>query len=291
LAADLDPAYDHCAALLRQSDRDRYFAGLFAPPASRRHLFALYAFSSEIARVREAVSAPMPGEIRLQWWRDAIEGEARGDVASHPVAAALLDTIARFELPRQAFLDLIDARVFDLYDDPMPTLGDLEGYLGETSSALMRLASLVLAEGRDPGFAEAAGHAGVAYGMTGLLRALPFHARQGRLFLPADLLARFGVTRDDIVRGRGGPGVVGCVRDLAGEAGRHDAEARSRLAGLPASLRPAFLPLALVPDDLGRLGRQPDPFAPLPERSPLGTLWALWRASRRGFRPAAARAA
>jgi len=69
--------------------------------------------------VREAVSNPMAGEIRLQWWRDALQGEARGDVRANPVAAALEETIRANRLGRQPFVDLIDARVFDLYEDPM----------------------------------------------------------------------------------------------------------------------------------------------------------------------------
>ncbi|MFD0937094.1 phytoene/squalene synthase family protein, partial [Methylobacterium trifolii] len=160
-------ALRHCEALVRAGDPDRYFATLFAPEPFRPHLFALYAFSLTIARVREAASNPMAGEIRLQWWRDALQGEARGDVKANPVAAAVEDAIVRRRLGRQPFVDLIDARVFDLYDDPMPRLNDLEGYCGETASALFRLASLVLGDGSEPGGAAAAGHAGVAYGITG----------------------------------------------------------------------------------------------------------------------------
>ena len=100
----------HCETLVREGDRDRYFATLFAPADKRPFLFALYAFSLESARVRESVSDPMPGEIRLQWWRDALQGEARGNVRANPVAAALDDTIVRFRLPRQALVDLVDAR-------------------------------------------------------------------------------------------------------------------------------------------------------------------------------------
>lgn len=280
--ADLDAAYAHCAALLREHDRDRYWSALLAPAAARGDLAALYAFAAEIARVRDAVSAPMPGEIRLQWWRDVIAGEARGDVEAHPVARALGDTIRRHALPCAAFLDLIDARVFDLYDDPMPRLADLEGYLGETSSALMRLASLVLAKG-DPGFADAAGHAGLAYGLTGLLRALPWHARQGRLYLPKDVLDRSGVTREDIVRGRGGPGVVAALADLREVARGHEARARTLLAGLPPKLRAAFLPLALVPADLASLDAARDPLAVPAARPAWQSIWRLWRAARRGF--------
>ena len=200
--ARLPEAYAHCAALVREQDQDRYIAGLYAPEDRRAALFALYAFSLEIARVRALVSEPLPGEVRLQWWRDVLEGEPAGESQAHPVAAALLDTVKRYRLPIAPLTALIDARIFDIYDDPMPSLRDLEGYAGETASALFRLASIILAGGRDPGGATACGHAGVAYALTGLMRAFPWHAAEGQVYLPADILTRNGVTRDDIVRGR-----------------------------------------------------------------------------------------
>jgi phytoene synthase len=274
--ATLSDAYAHSLSLVRQLDPDRYAATLFAPAASRPHLFALYAFSAEIARVRDAVSSPMPGEIRLQWWRDALEGTARGDAAANPVAAALEDTIARFELPRGALLDMIDARVFDLYDDPMPSTGDLEGYLGETSSALVRLASIVLAGGRNPEGAEAAGHAGVAYGISRLLRALPWDARAGRLYLPKDILDRHGVTRDDVVLGRGGPGFLAALADLRAMARTHLERVRELHGMIEPATRSAFLPIALVRGDLARMERPDyDPFRTILERSPLSRLLAM----------------
>jgi phytoene synthase len=149
-----------CRALVRESDRDRYLATLLTPSRYHDALFALYAFNLEIARVRDLVSQPLLGEIRYQWWRDALAQEGGADARSNPVGGALLDASARYRLPREALIGLIDARVFDLYDDPMPSLTDLEAYCGATSSALMRLASLVLADGADPGGADAAGHAG-----------------------------------------------------------------------------------------------------------------------------------
>src|ERR671926_1519155 len=100
-------AYAHCADLVRDADRDRFLAALFAPEPARRGLLALYAFNVEVSRVRDRVSEPLPGEIRLQWWRDAISAEGDddrpGDSAANPVAAALLDTISRHRLTRQAF--------------------------------------------------------------------------------------------------------------------------------------------------------------------------------------------
>ena len=107
-------------------------------------------------------SGPAPGEIRLQWWADAITGEGHGTVRQNPLADALLQTIERYNLPTGTFARLIAARRFDLYDDPMPDLETFEGYAGETASALIQLASLVLAPAEAAQTAHAAGHGGVA---------------------------------------------------------------------------------------------------------------------------------
>ena len=125
-------AFDHCEALVREVDKDRFLATLFAPAKYRRPLFALYAFNVEVARVREQAREPMPGEIRLQWWRDVFAGSGRGEVRANPVAAALLDTVVRYRLPPKMLADLIDARTFDLYDDAMASLADLDGYAART---------------------------------------------------------------------------------------------------------------------------------------------------------------
>ncbi|HYY84995.1 MAG TPA: phytoene/squalene synthase family protein [Beijerinckiaceae bacterium] len=281
-AQDSSSAAAHCEALVRAGDPDRYFATLFAPADKRPHLFALYAFSLEVARVREAVSEALTGEIRLQWWRDTLQGEARGDVRANPVAAALDAAIVTFRLPRQALVDLIDARVFDLYDDLMPTLTDLEGYCGETSSALIRLASLILADGDDPGAADAAGHAGVAYAITGLLRAFPWHARQGRLYVPAAVLDAHAVTREEILAGRGGEGLARALSDMRGVARRHLDAAHRHTTNLPPRIAPAFLPAALVPPYLQAMERPGyEPFTTVVDVPQWRKLWTLWWAARR----------
>src|ERR1700690_2414536 len=118
--------FEHCAALVREADRDRYLAALFAPTSHRDALFALYAFNAEIARVREVAREPMPGEIRLQWWREVLSGEREGEAAANPVAAALRAALDRHKTAAHRLIALIDAHGFDLYDDPMPALADLE---------------------------------------------------------------------------------------------------------------------------------------------------------------------
>ena len=142
----MERAYAHCETLLHDHDKDRYLADLFIPAARRAHVHALHAFSFEIARIRELVSEPMPGELRHQWWRDVLANDARTAPSANPVAAALIDTIERFSLPRPPLIALIDARGFDLYDDPMPDMSTLETYCRETSSLLFRWVGEIWAE-------------------------------------------------------------------------------------------------------------------------------------------------
>lgn len=275
-------AYAHCEALVRAGDRDRFLAGLFAPSSLRPHLFALDAFDLDTTRIRDVASQPVAGEIRLQWWRDAVGDEARGDVASHPVAAALLDTIERFRLPQHAFLDLLEARIFDLYDDPMPALADLEGYCGETASARVRLASLVLAGGVDPGAADAAGHAGVAEAVTDLLRAFPRHAKRGQVYVPQDVLHRHGATREDIVAGTDSAALKAALAEMRALARSHLDRLERLLPTVSATIAPAVLPALIAPLYLARMERRDyEPFRTVINVPQWRRQWALWRAARR----------
>src|SRR5258706_14462362 len=118
-------ASDHCEAFLRDGAKDGFLPTLFAPPKYRRALYALYAFNLEVARTRELAREPMPGEIRLQWWREVLAGAGRGGIDAHPVAAAIRSGVGRYGLPPQALTGLIDARPFDPYDGPTASVPDL----------------------------------------------------------------------------------------------------------------------------------------------------------------------
>jgi phytoene synthase len=271
--------FAHCENLVREADKDRFLAALFAPADRRGALFAVYAFNIEVARVRENIREAMAGEIRLQWWRDAIETGA-GEARAHPVADALLETIARFTLPVAPFVDLVEARAFDLYDDPMPTSAALEGYAVKTSSALMQIAAAIL----DPPFAvmpDAIREGGRAYALTGLLRAFPIHAARGQLYVPFDVLERHGAHIEDVYAGRDTPQLRAALTEMRQMARTHFENYR-RAAGqiLPAQAS-ALLPLALVPHTLDRLDRSAaTPFA-LVDVPQWRRQWALWRAARR----------
>lgn len=277
--------FDHAANVVRQYDKDRYLSALLAPEAHRPALMALYAFSAEIARIRELVSEPLPGEVRLQWWRDLLEGTEHGAVASNPVANALLRTIETYSLPGKGLVAMTEARVFDLYDDQMPSLNDLEGYAGETVSGLVQLACLVLNNGEDPGTATAAGHAGVAYALTGLMRALPWHAARRQMYLPADVCVRHNLDTESVFRGDTTPELKAVLAELRDHVRHHLGRVRQAASGVPASCDSAFLPLVLVEPFLEKLEAPGhDPLKHVAEMSQLRRQWLMWRASGRVFR-------
>ncbi len=246
---------EYCRNLVRHADRDRYLASLFAPDDQKIRLWSLYAFNLEIARVRELVSDPQLGEMRFQWWREVIDGIYAGEVLDHPVAVELATTIKGADLPRHAFVNLIEARTFDLYDDPMPALSDLEGYLGETSSALMQLAALSLAGPDAIGAAEASGYAGVAYGLTGLLRALPIHRARGQCYIPVDLLEKRGTTTAQVLSGRRDASMSVVLTELQHLAARRLQQARDCLSHVPLAALPAFLPTCLIDGYLAKMSK------------------------------------
>jgi phytoene synthase len=149
-------------------------------------------------------------------------------------------------LPITPFISLIQSRQFDLYDDPMPTLGDPQVYLGETSSAILQLGAMILTGSEATRLAEAAGLAGVAYGLTGLLRTLPVHRARGQCFVPKDLLAKHGLTPAQWLSAREGQKAAMVVTELCDQAAERLRQAREAASPGPGASLPAFLPASLT---------------------------------------------
>ncbi len=285
-SAEADPAsaaaYAHCFDAARRDDR--WLASLFWPASARPHVHALIAFDLEIARIHEVVTQPTLGEIRFQWWRDVITNEAP---AGNPVAEALVDTIRRFNLDKQRLLALIEARSFDLYDDPMPNEAALENYLRDTTASIFAAVARVLAPGRlPPACVEEAGR---AYGLTQLLRALPFQVMRGKLYLPLDLLERLKLPSETVLAHRNSPGLGLVLQTLRARVRSHLEAMRGDLASAGAKAgkssetgAAAFLPASLCEPYLRRMERPGfDPFAAPLDLPPWRRQWALWRAARR----------
>lgn len=273
----------HVAQLVRRGDPDRYLSTLYAPEEKRASLLALYAFSHEIAAIRSRVREPLAGEIRLQWWRDTIAGGPEAGQGS-PVAEALLAAIDRHDLPAQPFVDLLDARVFDLYDDPMPSRNDLEGYCGETSSALFQIACLVLDAGAARDAATLSGHAGCAFAIAEIARLMPYQLARGQCYVPLDILSSVGQTPQEFVA-RGDRQAGALAMSAFAALGREHATAFATDANkLPTVLRPAFLPMAPVPAYLDKVERKGADALDRPvDISPIRRHWITLRRAIRGW--------
>jgi NADH dehydrogenase [ubiquinone] 1 alpha subcomplex assembly factor 6 len=249
--------------LVQRHDHDRFLASLFMPGDRRAAVWALLAFNLEIARVREVVSQPIIGQIRLQWWRDALDEIYTGKPQRrHEVVDPLATAIEAYRLTRTHFDTLIDGREFDLGDEPPANLAALERYLEKTSSRLIDLQLEILGVEAPAAF-EAGRAVGIAWGLVGLARALPFHAAHGRVYLPADLMAAAGVDREALLAGKPSGPVAAVVRQLADRAGEHLAEAGRLRPHVPRAAMPALLLARTARLHLRRLaGAKFNPFDP-----------------------------
>jgi 15-cis-phytoene synthase len=235
-------------ALVKQHSLERYLSALFVQDDQRTDVFALYAFDAEIAKIPFQVSEPQIGEIRMQWWLDTIDAIYAGEPVDHPVAQALSSAVKTGHLPKEPLRNLVLARTRELYADPMPSLNDLEGYLGETRSAVIQMVAQLLG---GQGAANAAGFGGVAQGIVELLTQLPQLPHGGKHLLPegADLLA---------------------------QAEQRFQAYRQEFDTIAPQARPAFLPLASLPARLKRLKTKGNGHS----ISAFRTQWSIWRESR-----------
>jgi phytoene synthase len=251
------------AALVQRHDRDRFQTALFAPAARREALFALYAFNYEIARVRERVTEPALGRIRLEWWRETIAAAYEGGaVRRHIVVEPLTAAIREQALTPEHFDRLIDARERDLDDEPPASLATFEDYAEATSARLVYLALEILGV-RDPAAYQAGHHVGIAYALAGLLRAMPYQARAGRCLVPVDIAARAEVDADDYRVLRTTAALRAATAEIAAAASRHLGLARAFRRAIARPALPALLPAVVAARSLRRLERAGyDPFDP-----------------------------
>lgn len=274
-------AFAHCEALVRAADKDRFLSALFAPAEHRGALYALYAFDVELARIPEVVKEPLAGEVRLQWWSEAVYDQRPEEMRGHPVANALGEVIERYDLPRRLFDELIEARRTHLGRELFGSLDELERFARHTSSNLIELVARVLGASS----ASYAGAAGISLGIVGLLRTFAQDAARGRVTVPADLLLQHAVLPQDILAGQPSAEVAALLSSLRDAAVRHYQEARVLIEREGQDAVAAWLPVALVPLNLRALSRAAgEPFATV-EVPRWRRQWTLWRAARSGRLP------
>lgn len=274
-------AFAHCEALVREADRDRFLSALFAPPEHRHALYALYAFHIEVARVANVVTEPLAGEMRLQWWSEAVYDQRPEEMRGHPVANALGAVIEQYHLPRRLFDEMIEARRHDLGRELFGDVAELERFARHVSSNLIELAACVL--GAES--AAFAGPAGISLGIVDVLRTFAQDAVNGRVTVPADLLLQNAVLPQDILAGRATREIAALLSSMRDVAVRHYQEARVLIEREGRAAVAAWLPVALVPLDLRSLARVADkPFAAV-DVPRWRRQWTIWRAGRSGRLP------
>jgi phytoene synthase len=242
---------------VRRDDHDRYLCALFAPAALREDLFALYAFNAEVAKVRESVSEQLIGRMKLQWWRDLIGTiyDGRDVPKGNPLVQSLADIVKRHDLAREDFETLLDTRERDLGDEEFADVADLESYADGTSARLTSLALQVLGA-RDEASRAAGRHVGIAWALTGLMRAVLFHAKANRVPLPQDLLADASLTPHDVQERRNAARLGVVMEQVARTARAHLDKARTHRARIDGRALPALLPATLADSYLEGLQRR-----------------------------------
>ena len=284
------PELSYCADLVRRDDHDRFLTALFAPAGLREDLLALYAFNLEVARTREMVREPMMGLVRLQWWRESIDGIYAGAPRRHAVIQPLAAAVHRHGLSRAHFDRLIDTRETDMEDTPPATLSALLDYAEGTSSSLVLLALEILSgppetdgKGRGEPALAAGRDIGIAWALAGLLRAIPFHARAKRLYLPADLIEQSGVRAGDIFEFRPSPQLAEIVGEVTQAARTHLTKARKQRRHISRRLLAALLPGILADLYIRKLEKAGyDVFDGHVQLAPPGRAWRLAFGALRG---------
>jgi phytoene synthase len=249
------------ADMVRRRDRDRFFTALFAPEAARAALLTLYAFNIELARAQDLASTPALALIRLQWWREIVEGADR----RHEVATPLQALLADARLPAAPLQNMIAARESDV-EEPPATMADFTERLMQGPGALAVAAGTLL--GATDAEAQRLMHLGAAYGAAGTLRNIAALGSRQRCVLPQDVLARVDLvpevafTAPDAVRAAVAPFIAAAASQWLGPP-----------RGIRRNVIAAALPGVLARRDLARA-------APAGPRGVMDRLAVAWAAAR-----------
>ena len=276
---NLTESEKYCLSEVRRHDHDRYLTTLFLPPEIRSDVLALYAFNLEIARTREIVSEPLLGQIRLQWWRETIEGVYGGTPRAHPVVEALAAVCQKHDIEKSTLDGLIDAREADLDDAPPPDLPALQLYAAETSGQLGILVMRAMGA-TDAASLEAAAKVGSAWALVGLARSVAFHAQHQRIYIPDALLSEYEVERRRLFDLKPSPGLNKSIERMIESAEADLASARARKPEISRAERKVLLLAPLADRYIASIRKLDfDPFT-IPASQPphiLRLAWAAWR--------------
>ena len=248
-----------CGAIVRRYDKDRYLSALFAPVKAREALFAVLAFNHEVAKTSEVVSESLIGQIRLQWWREALDGIEAGTPRQHEVVTPLSEAVWELGLSLAPLRRLIDAREADLEQESPEDVTALLEYCRMTGGGLARVSAQCLGASEDE--QDIAEEIGIAFALVGLIRATPGLAKAKRTMIPRTVWLAASVDEKAYFALRSELGLSRAVTELAELAG--DALKAARSKGRPRRLLPVLLQARMASDHLQTLAKAGhDPFSP-----------------------------
>jgi len=229
----------YCQQKAARSGSSFYYSFLFLPPERRRAITALYAFCREVDDVVDEVSDPAVARTKLAWWRREIDATFEG-LPEHPVGKALAPVVRDFGLSREQLQTVIDGMAMDLEQVRYVDFPALELYCHRVAGVVGMLAARIFGYA-EPATERYARDLGIAFQLTNIIRDVGEDAARGRIYLPQDELARFGVPPSALLRREGGDGFVALMahqvaraRDWYARAlgALPDADRRSQRAGL-----------------------------------------------------------
>ena len=192
-------AYRYCADVTRRSGSSFSAAFWMLPKPKRRALHAIYAFCRFADDIADDPAIRGDRAALLERWREELDAAYRGK-AEHPIGIALGDVVHRFRLPEEVFEDLLAGIAFDLRGEPVESFDDLREYCYRVASTVGILLVHVMGY-RNPRALEYAEVMGIAVQLTNVLRDVGDDAGSGRIYLPRQELARFGVEAESLGSG------------------------------------------------------------------------------------------
>ena len=270
----------YCESKAAQSGSSFYYSFRLLPAERRRAITALYAFCREVDDVVDEVNDPAVARAKLAWWRAEV-GAVYGGTPQHPVAQALVPVVRAFRLAREHFDAVIDGMAMDLAQQRYADFADLERYCHRVAGVVGLMSAEIFGyeEASTAGFAR---DLGIAFQLTNIVRDVGEDARRGRLYLPQEDLARFGVSASAVLRAREEPGFRELMAFEVERARAWYDRAMGQLAPRDRKAQRASLAMAAIYrallDEIAR-----DGYRVLDRRialTPLRKLWIAWRTAR-----------
>ena len=272
--------HQYCQDRAAASGSSFYYSFLFLPPDTRRAITAFYALCRELDDVVDECHERQVAETKLDWWRAEIGRFAAGE-PEHPATCALFDTPQGRAIPPALLLEIVDGMAMDLDHPRYPDFKSLNLYCYRVAGVVGEIAAAIFDGARsehDRDIRRYAHELGLAFQLTNIIRDVGEDARRGRIYLPQDELARFGVAETDILHGRDTPEFQALMRFQYDRASAHY---DSALAALPPrarrTQRPGLVMAAIYRTLLDEIRR--DGFPVLRARVALTPLRKLWLAS------------